>query len=929
METANTPTPEATLRPQQTTPRQSEQPALQPTYEPTAPIPELTVRPTIIPSFESIVPSELPLEEFDEEETINITQENAADYVFIEYAPGDTKDFVTNSITLLNEARDKMEVYWRSSDENVIEDNGRVHRLQQNQKVIMTAEVPYYSYEQAAELLQNKYGEIVFEEDEEEEKLAVINYYGNLDLVWNFLVEVDDESSPLKPGCYRILVGTKDGKEKFINCESCCASSVKTSGTDMLDRNREFYVKKVKGILKDKYYLDDMDRKLRVREKGLIFKKTISSDKADGWTKEQVSAMYNIKRVYDFYYSLLGRISYNNASSKIRKKYISLYFDNNKKDNLQWRKRKILIGVGTGDVDEEKGYCFKKKSMGAAKDLICHEFTHGVVENETELEKSNKGYTGALNEAYADIAACFLDGNWTIGEDAAETVGGRKRPFRDIETPENFNCPSKFGSGKYFIDVAALEKSSNKESDDSKRSQSEREGGIHTNCTIPAHAVYLMYKYGIKKIHLMKIWYESLLMGYLAGEGFYDFRKNFEEAWNALKDTDEEKKKYAQQFDEVSKQEYLNIINRAFDEVNIREENCDISYVETQVSIDKTMYCEDYFEDEITLYGKICQADQDARLGNNKPLPDAEIEVFDIESGEALDETISDENGRYELDLEYCGSSYLLKIKREGYMEEEMYVHNVNPIRQVEYYCDMVELIPEKYKGWGRADGYVFDAVTGEGVEGLKLKFRRGINNLYSKPEEINSTYSVGDYYSGRIPAGNYCVEVQAEKLGYVNTYFNVKILNDLSIENQNAHISAKIHAGQLRTVLTWGEAPLDIDSHMSYQLSAGAKGHVYYRNKEEYQGEHLVCALDRDDTFSYGPETLTIYDGVTGNYEYTVRNYSKECPMGPEGGVVRVYFGGQAYPSYTFYMPEDAVNMWTVFSYNSATGYLMPSNHI
>ena len=1001
----------------------------------------------------------------EEEEIPKIATDNATDYVYIEYISGNTEKSVTDNVIFVNDAKEQMEVIWKSSNQKVIENDGVVHRQEHDEMVTITAEIkvgqevvikkfeltviaqkqwklsdiedlniqqikemnkdneeydckvndfgyiqyvygkyspvkvdsyesalyslysiktalgitdpfkelqpydvdvteskyifkfhqvygglevfsnnitissdlngnictlysnyypfqqelnitPYYNYEQAAELLQKKFGEIVISEEEKENKLCIINYYGHIDLVWNFLIESEDASSSLGNEEYRVMIGAKDGEIKYKNQVSMSARtwSIETSGIDMLGENRTFNSKKKMGIFTT-YYLEDITRKLKVQRKKLLNYRTISDTKNNEWIAEDISAMANVKRVYDFYHSMFNRLSVNDAKTKSKGKTIKIRFSGDE-DNLWWKNNKIVIGVGTGKDKKGMGYCLKKEELAAAKDLLCHEFTHGVVANETDLDDSNYGYTASINESYADTAACFLDGNWTIGEEAVGVINNKQNPVRDNKIPENVNCPSEYG-GKYFVDIAKL-----------TEDEDEDKGATHINCTILTHAVYLMQEAGIKKRDLMKIWYESLLLGYGRDANFYHVRKNFVSAWKELKEMDDEKAESSKFFSGISEKKYLDIINDAFDKVKVTEGNCNLDYIESNYFTDRGQYADCYFDDDISLQGKICVADKDGRLGNNKALADAELFVLDVNNMELLDETISDENGRYELNPDYR-EEYILEIQKEGYLSERMYIHNVNPIIQKEYYCDIVELMPKSYEGYGRADGWIFDATDKKPIEGVRLKWRKGINNYDSEVVEDTTTIECGDYYSRRLPAGNYCVEVIAEDLGYINTYFNVKVVGGTTIDYQYGYISPQIASGQIRTVLSWGEIPADIDSHMNFTLSNGMTGHVYYRNMEEKLENSLVCALDRDDITQYGPETTTIYEGMTGIYNFSVKNYSKECNMGPEGGVVRVYFGGHAYPSYTFYMPEEAINYWKVYSYNSATEHLQPSNEI
>lgn len=73
--------------------------------------------------------------------------------------------------------------------------------------------------------------------------------------------------------------------------------------------------------------------------------------------------------------------------------------------------------------------------------------------------------------------------------------------------------------------------------------------------------------------------------------------------------------------------------------------------------------------------------------------------------------------------------------------------------------------------------------------------------------------------------------------------------------------------------VLSWGERPSDLDSHLT---GPGASGrfHVYYGAKGSMTSAPF-CALDTDDTSSFGPEVTTIHRAASGVYRYAVHNYS------------------------------------------------------
>lgn len=124
--------------------------------------------------------------------------------------------------------------------------------------------------------------------------------------------------------------------------------------------------------------------------------------------------------------------------------------------------------------------------------------------------------------------------------------------------------------------------------------------------------------------------------------------------------------------------------------------------------------------------------------------------------------------------------------------------------------------------------------------------------------------------------------------------------------------------SGQFRTILTWGQNPSDLDSHMTGPAADGSRWHVYYSNKTA-GGQ---CALDVDDTSSLGPETVTCPPtGTTGAlqpgvYRYSVHHYSGSENIGNSGANVRLEFGnGQTYnftpPAGTYVGSRD---VWTVF---------------
>ncbi len=77
---------------------------------------------------------------------------------------------------------------------------------------------------------------------------------------------------------------------------------------------------------------------------------------------------------------------------------------------------------------------FSFSGGAGTKDIVGHEVTHGVIDNEADLVYMNQ--SGALNESIADIFGYFIDpDDWTVGE--GSTLG----PIRDLVDPRLFNQP--------------------------------------------------------------------------------------------------------------------------------------------------------------------------------------------------------------------------------------------------------------------------------------------------------------------------------------------------------------------------------------------------------------------------------------------------------------------------------------------------------
>lgn len=112
-----------------------------------------------------------------------------------------------------------------------------------------------------------------------------------------------------------------------------------------------------------------------------------------------------------------------------------------------------------------------------------------------------------------------------------------------------------------------------------------------------------------------------------------------------------------------------------------------------------------------------------------------------------------------------------------------------------------------------------------------------------------------------------------------------------------------------MRVVLSWGQEPADLDSHIAYPGN-----HIFFSEKE---GEE--ANLDVDDTDSYGPETITLQKKRFGEtYVYAVHDFINSnnpsaSALSASQAKVFVYVGQSLVR--TYYVPQgQRGNLWTVF---------------
>jgi len=101
-----------------------------------------------------------------------------------------------------------------------------------------------------------------------------------------------------------------------------------------------------------------------------------------------------------------------------------------------------------------------------------------------------------------------------------------------------------------------------------------------------------------------------------------------------------------------------------------------------------------------------------------------------------------------------------------------------------------------------------------------------------------------------------------------------------------------------------------------------GASFLVYYSNPGDSQ-VYPFAQLDVDVTAGFGPETMTIYQQLTGTYVYHVHDFTTyqdaaSTALAGSGARVEVYQNNQLVQTFT--VPNQPGTLWTVFQLDGAT---------
>lgn len=279
---------------------------------------------------------------------------------------------------------------------------------------------------------------------------------------------------------------------------------------------------------------------------------------------------------------------------------------------------------------------------------------------------------------------------------------------------------------------------------------------------------------------------------------------------------------------------------------------------------------------------------------------------------EAAAAVFTDSTGSYTLADIPVGTGYRCEYSLDQYLPSVY--SNITVRTDIEEILETVYLQPDQSL-LGTASGTIKNALDGSGVEAVALQIREGLNTQTGPVLADATTDSSGFYSVTNLPAGNYTASIS--KAGFISTSFTLTIIGGQDNPEQNSTITPELGGDEVRIVLTWGEEPVDLDSHITGPLeNSTSRFHVYYGAKGS-QTASPYAQLDVDDTTSFGPETITVYQMQSGVYRYMVHDYTNKSRnpstyLASSGAKAVIYQGNAKIAE--FNVPNQPGTIWTVF---------------
>jgi hypothetical protein len=180
----------------------------------------------------------------------------------------------------------------------------------------------------------------------------------------------------------------------------------------------------------------------------------------------------------------------------------------------------------------------------------------------------------------------------------------------------------------------------------------------------------------------------------------------------------------------------------------------------------------------------------------------------------------------------------------------------------------------------GTLQGTVRDASTGGSIPDATV----AVNGAQTT-SDASGVYSVTDV----VPGDH--VLVTASASGYQPFSMVLAVGDGETVDQDLVLVPSAQSADEYRFILTWGEEPTDLDSHLWVPIGAGQYAHVCFWSRGTLASAPYA-ELDVDDMFSFGPETVTLLPEYEGQYVYAVHEWTGEGTLATSNAVVQIYAG-------------------------------------
>jgi hypothetical protein len=200
---------------------------------------------------------------------------------------------------------------------------------------------------------------------------------------------------------------------------------------------------------------------------------------------------------------------------------------------------------------------------------------------------------------------------------------------------------------------------------------------------------------------------------------------------------------------------------------------------------------------------------------------------------------------------------------------------------------------------------------------------------VYGSAAALRGVSSINFIFSGLNLTPEVFDELMFDMTGLVPTDSIEFCYYTLLLEG-NTYYLPHIHIGELtyessasdfKFILTWGQDPQDLDSHLYTPEIEGSSYHVYYASRGS-ETTAPYAWLDVDDVSGFGPEVVTIVTLYPGTYHYAIYEYGGLGTITTSGAQVQVFDDRDLIGTYSIPTGESGENWWWyVGDVDGATG--------